>query len=91
MGKLYTQLNIEERETIFLMRETGKGVRDIAVKIGRSHSTVIREVARNMHKKAHQYRPSLAQKKALGRRKGKYPQKVVRYPHIKQKIIEGLK
>ena len=43
----YHQLDIKEREKIYLGLSQGISLRKIAVGLGRSHSTVIREVRRN--------------------------------------------
>lgn len=47
MGQRYNQLRIDEREQIMLLRSHGKTVREIGWAIGRSHSTVVRELNRN--------------------------------------------
>ena len=47
MGKRYNQLRIEERERIMVLRAQGKPVREIGLALGRSHSTVVRELSRN--------------------------------------------
>lgn len=58
----YKHLTIEERESLYLMRGQGKGVRAIARELGRAASTISRELARN--KKSHRpYRPSAAQRR----------------------------
>ena len=47
MGQRYKQLRIEEREQIMVLRSHGKTVREIGLVLGRSHSTVVRELRRN--------------------------------------------
>ena len=47
MGIHYNQLSIVERERIMLYRSHGFSVREIGLEIGRSHSTVSRELRRN--------------------------------------------
>ena len=44
----HTHLTLQEREDIMVMRREGKGVTQIAGAIGRSKSTVSRELGRNM-------------------------------------------
>lgn len=47
MGKIYNQLNIDDREMIAVLKAQGKSARQIGKAIGRSHSTVVRELKRN--------------------------------------------
>ena len=65
MGR-YTHLTIGEREEIMVLRRQGLGVRAIARALGRSPSTVSRELARNSCKRF--YRASTAQARYEGRR-----------------------
>ena len=57
----YKHLNIEEREKLYLMRGQGLTLRYIAAELGRSPSTVSRELRRNKSK-SRAYSPSKAQK-----------------------------
>ena len=43
----YTQLTLEERYHVQIMRKQGKSLRSIAIGMGRSHSTLSRELRRN--------------------------------------------
>lgn len=65
MGQ-YTHLTLSEREDIMMMRRDGRGVSDIARAIGRSRSTVSRELSRNSC--ARFYRASTAQRRYEERR-----------------------
>jgi len=47
MGQRYNQLSIEEREMIAVLKAEGKSIRKIGQAIGRSHSTIVRELDRN--------------------------------------------
>jgi IS30 family transposase len=47
MGIHYEQLSAEERGTILALRSQGSGVRQVALVLGRSPSTISRELARN--------------------------------------------
>jgi len=62
----YEHLSIEERESIWELQHEGKRPREIGREIGRSASTISRELRRNSYlfygKKAI-YRPSTAQRK----------------------------
>ena len=56
----YKHLTIEERESLYLLRNQGVSLRKIAQQLGRSASTISRELKRN--KGSHRpYRPSSAQ------------------------------
>ena len=59
-------LSFAEREQIALLRVQGKGIRDIAKRLGRSPSTISREVRRNAATRSGtiEYRASVAQWKA---------------------------
>src|SRR5665213_4139299 len=59
-------LCFEEREDIALLRAQGAGVREIARRLGRSPSTISRELRRNAATRGGkvEYRPSVAQWKA---------------------------
>ena len=43
----YKHITIDERETIFLMRNHGNSLREIASHIKKSYSTISRELSRN--------------------------------------------
>ena len=57
----YQHLTIKERESLWEYRIKGESIREIARQLGRSPSTVSRELRRNQGK--HGYRPSAAQEK----------------------------
>ena len=61
------RLSLEERELIFCMRWHRMGVRQIAARIGRSPSTVSRELRRNWSEFPPGYRPFAAHIGAAGR------------------------
>jgi transposase, IS30 family len=46
----YTQLSKAERSSLYMMLKSGMGVREIGRKLGRSHSTISRELKRNSFK-----------------------------------------
>lgn len=58
----YKHLNLEERESLFKYRLLGKSFRWIAKRMGRSHSTLVRELKRPKYGKP--YLPCTAQKEA---------------------------
>jgi IS30 family transposase len=61
-------LSEDERVTIADLHRGGHTVRAIAVELGRSPSTVSRELRRNRDQDSGQYRPFIAQRLAAGRR-----------------------
>lgn len=65
----YNQLTREERYFISRRLRAGASIRAIAKEMGRSASTVSREVARNATRYDGAYRPSKAQEYAQGRRR----------------------
>ena len=60
MSNQYTQLTCEERYHIWQMNKMGKSYREIGQQMGRSHTTISRELKRNTggngyrHKQAHE-------------------------------------
>lgn len=64
----YKHLSIEERESLYLSKNQGKSIREIARELGRSPSTISRELARN--RLSHRpYSPSRAQHRYEVRKK----------------------
>ena len=63
---LYTHLTISEREQIFLLHNQGESIREIAIALKRSPSTISRELARNTEKEG--YSPTVAQTKYTTRK-----------------------
>jgi IS30 family transposase len=47
MGREYNQLNLEDRERIAILKAEGKSIRQIGRELGRTHSTIVRELKRN--------------------------------------------
>lgn len=66
MGKQYDQLDIDERYELYRLHEAGKGVREIGRLMGRSASTISREVKRNSLPRG-DYLPGSADRIALSR------------------------
>ena len=65
--KNYTQLSEENRFEIYGLKKTPLSLREIAQEIGKSPSTISRELRRNEGNRG--YRPKQAQEKAIDRRK----------------------
>ena len=68
MGKTYDQLDIDERYEIYRLREAGASLREIGRMMGRSASTISRELARNLLPRGG-YKPGSADRIALSRRR----------------------
>ena len=81
----YKHLTIEERESLYLLRNQGVSLRKIAQQLGRSPSTISREIKRN--KVSHRpYRPSSAQNRYEKARKrcGRNP--ILSEPELRETI-----
>ena len=65
----HTQLSVEEREEIQQGLWRKESVRSIAKRLGRSHSSVVREINKNIPPDQRRYTPRLAQERADGSRK----------------------
>jgi IS30 family transposase len=84
------RLSMLERERIGLGRAAGESIRQIARCLGRSPSTLSREVAR-FEKYGQQYQPSMADHAAwLRHRRPKRAPKLVADPILRQQVIELL-
>ncbi len=85
-------LSFAEREEIGLLSHQGVGVRDIARRIGRSPSTVSRELTRNAATRGGQleYRASVAQWKAELVAKRPKPSKLVTNPRLRHYVQDRL-
>lgn len=85
-------LSFSEREEIALLRAQDVGVREIARRLGRSPSTVSRELTRNAATRGGklEYRASVAQwKSELTARRNK-PAKLVKNPRLRQYVQDRL-
>jgi len=67
MGQKYEQLSLEERCAIARLHEDGQSIRQIAASLGRSASTISRELKRNSGNKVG-YKPAWADDQAWSRR-----------------------
>ena len=59
----YTQLSIEEREEIQQGLWRKESVRSIAKRLGRAHSSLVREINKNRPEHRRQYTPRLAEER----------------------------
>lgn len=87
----YKQLTVEERETIQEMLWQQASVRKIADVLGRSPSSISREITRNQTPKKQLYRPRLAHDKALERRTHRQARKLDVNKRLKEYVTTQLK
>ena len=93
MGQSYRQLGLDERVEIGRLKEAGWSWRRIGTAIGRSHTTISREVRRNSGAtKAWPggYAPVRAQQLAQRRRRWDCRFKLVRQPDLRDRIRQSL-
>ena len=83
-------LSVEERIEIADLRRARVGVREIARRLGRSASTISRELRRNAHADSGDYRPWAAQRRATHRRARPKVSKIAANSQLRQAIYEGL-
>ena len=83
-------LSEDERVRIADLRRSGSGVRVIAAQLGRSPSTVSRELRRNQDPGSGQYRPFAAQRRAARRRARPGRGKLLRDPILREFIVGRL-
>jgi transposase, IS30 family len=83
-------LSEDERVRIADLRKAGAGVRAIADRLGRSPSTISRELRRNRDPGSGQYRPFTAHKLAVRRRARPRPGKIAADPVLRQFVQERL-
>src|SRR5947207_1984947 len=79
-------LDREERYEIARLREAGLGVREVAARLGRSPSTISRELARNAGPRAGQYQPERADRLAWERQRRPKPSKLARDPALRAEV-----
>lgn len=79
----YTQLSLEERNRISALLQLGKSLRAIAFALGRTASTISRELKRNQYSSQHSYRPIDANRLCKIRRQSRpFPCKV-KYSYLR--------
>ncbi len=64
MGRQYNQLNLEDRERIAILKAEGKSIRQIGKDLGKSHSTIVRELKRHVPPRQGKYLPLRAHERA---------------------------
>lgn len=90
MNKPYQQLSIEERESIHQGLWQKQSIRTIAAGLGRSPSTVSREIRRNVPPQQRRYTPRLAQARATTTicQRGQRPR--LKDPWIQDYVVQKL-
>lgn len=92
--KEYKHLSLEERERFFALKEQGKSYRQIALVLGRSHTSLIREIRRNRNRNTEEYIPCKAHgrfEKRANKQRTKAPLKnVAIYCYVRDKLKEGI-
>lgn len=79
-----------ERWEIARLVEAGHGVREVAVLMGRSASTISRELRRNLDPRLQRYVPGRAQQMAQLRQRRPKQRKLVRFPRLRAEVQRGL-
>ena len=87
----YRHLNIEEREKIqeFLWKKVS--IRKIAIKLGRSHSSILRELNRSNKGRTYTYKPRLANERAIKKKSSRGRKNRLKNPVIRTYVVAHLK
>jgi transposase, IS30 family len=89
----YQHLSEEERDRLALLKSQGKSLRFISRELGRSHSTLVRELKRNRHKPPwgpRVYYPHKAQRKAQERLRQSHRRLRLKSAELHQEVIRLL-
>jgi transposase, IS30 family len=87
----YTHFSIEEREIIQTMWWERKSVRSIARALGRSHTSVSREMRRNFPEEHKVYTPRLAEMRAQAKRKERGRKDRLKNETVRSYVVAHLK
>src|SRR3989344_3187591 len=87
----YKQFSIEEREKIQELAWRKVSLRKIGKILGRSHSSIIRELNRSNPGRAYQYKPRLAQERALEKRRSRGRKDRLKNKIIREYVVSHLK
>jgi IS30 family transposase len=83
-------LDREERYELARLRECGLSMRQIAARLGRSPSTVSRELARNADPRAGGYQPERAHRLAWERQRRPKPSRLSQHPALREVVQQML-
>lgn len=84
-------LSESERITIADLLNARRSIRALALELGRSPSTVSREIRRNIHEPSGNYRPRTAQRSAERRRSRQRTGRIARNSELRESVREHLK
>lgn len=87
----YQQLSIEEREKIQVGLWEKRSVRSIAKDLGRSPSTISRELNRNVPRERRCYVPRVAHQRTQVRIQKRGQRERLKYPEIREYVVQKLK
>ena len=87
----YKHFSVEEREKIQQGLWEKQSIRSIAKSLGRPHSSVVREIARNRPPQLERYTPRLAHQRALEKRKSRGRHERLKSPEVRAYVIANLK
>lgn len=87
----YTQFSVEEREMIQRGLWEKRSIRSIARDLGRSHTSILREINRNLPKEVRRYTPRLAHVRAQAKRKCRGRTKRLKTKEIRDYVVMHLK
>jgi IS30 family transposase len=83
-------LDREERYELARLRDTGLSVRAVAARMGRSPSTICRELARNAGPRAGGYQPERAHRMAWDRQRRPKPSRLSQHPVLARRVQQML-
>lgn len=87
----YNHLTIEEREVIQQGLWNKESIRSIAVRLGRSHTSILREINKNLPIQKRQYTPRLANERAVHKRSCRGRTDRLKSETVRQYVIASLK
>ena len=87
----YQHLTVEEREEIQHRLWAKESLRSIAASLGRSHSSLSRELARNRPPQKNRYTPRLAEARAQEQRKSRGRVERLKTPELRAYVVKMLK
>lgn len=87
----YTHLSIEEREFIQKGLWEKRSIRAIAGELGRTHSSVLREIRRNKPPERERYTPRLAHERALTKRSSRGRNERLKNKYVRTYVVRELK
>ena len=87
----YKHFSVEEREEIQQGLWEQRSIRSIAKELDRTHSSVLREIRRNLPRERYLYTPRLAHKRALAHRTQRGREERLKSDEIREYVVAHLK